>query len=118
MDTLARISTFRHSTVRVHTGQSREVLDITDQVEALVADAAIRTGLINIRCWDPLTAVTVAENEPAIGDAALLHTGAPVCLDVHGGSLQLRASQRVVLMELDGPRAHSLSMLVVGDDEQ
>lgn len=157
MDTLARGSTVRHATVRIDTQHATQFIDLTDRVEALVAEAGVDGGLVNIQTLHTTTAVIVNEHEPLLlGDlAALLERLAPqdavyrhdnvtlrsvncvlgerpnghshcralllgcsVCLNVAGGRLQLGRWQRVFFVELDGPRARDVSVLLVGDGER
>ena len=49
METLARTSTFPHTTLRIDTQHPTQFIDLTDRVEALVAQSEARTGLVNIQ---------------------------------------------------------------------
>jgi secondary thiamine-phosphate synthase enzyme len=79
MDTLERPAVFRHTRIRIDTERSTQFIDLTDELEAAVAGAALRTGLITIQTLHTTTAVVVNEHEPLLlGDmAALLERLAP-----------------------------------------
>jgi secondary thiamine-phosphate synthase enzyme len=130
-----------------------EFIDLTDQVEALAAEAGIHAGLVNIQSLHTTTAIVVNEHEPLLlaDFGTLLTEAAPqhapyrhddmsvrtvnlapderpnghahcralllpssALLNVAEGRLQLGRWQRVFLVELDGPRAREVSVLVSG----
>ena len=66
METLARTSTYRHTTIRITTERSTEFIDLTERLEALVAEAGIRFGLVNIQSLHTTTAIVVNEHEPLL----------------------------------------------------
>lgn len=66
METLAPTSTYRHTKIRIATARPTAFVDLTDQVQALVADACIDTGLVNIQVLHTSAAVVVNENEPLL----------------------------------------------------
>ena len=117
METLARISTFRHTTDKVPTQRATDFVDVTSRIQSLVRDTGLYEGLVNVRCWQPLSAVVIDDHEPVIGETALLRVGTPICVDVADGRLDLPRGQRIYLVDLDGPRTLPLSMLAVGDGE-
>ncbi len=125
----------------VRTGSRREVIDVTDQVQAAVARAGVRQGLALVHCPHTTAAVVVNERDPALqGDlldwaartapeggwrhdasdgnghahlqGMLLNPSA--VLPVEGGRLVLGTWQSVLLVELDGPRSRELWVQVVG----
>ena len=157
METLARRSTLRHTTIRIETQQPTQFIDLTDEVSALVTESRIRTGLVNIQGLHTTTALIVNEHDPLLltDVAALLERLAPqdavyrhdnvslrtsncvlgdrpnghahcralllaasVSLNIASGRLQLGTWQRIFLVELDGPRSRSVSVVVIGDGEQ
>ena len=79
METLARTSTCRHTTIRITTERSTEFIDLTDRLEALVAEAGIRFGLVNIQSLHTTTAIVVNEHEPLlfVDFLTLLENAAP-----------------------------------------
>ena len=62
METLTRGSTCRHDRIHVTTRHPTEFIDLTDQLERLVADAGLRFGLLNVQTLHTTTAVIVNES--------------------------------------------------------
>jgi secondary thiamine-phosphate synthase enzyme len=79
MATLALAATSRHTRLRITTRREMEFIDLTEQIEALVTDAGIRSGLANIQSLHTTTSIVVNEHEPLLlGDfAAVLEKAAP-----------------------------------------
>ena len=79
METLVPAATCRHSRIRVATGRAMEFIDLTDQIEALAAEAGIQAGLVNIQSLHTTTSIVVNEHEPLLlaDFAALLAEAAP-----------------------------------------
>jgi secondary thiamine-phosphate synthase enzyme len=79
METLALSSTCRPSTFRVATRRPTEFIDLTDRLEALIDEAGILFGFVNVQTLHTTTAVVLNEHEPLLlGDfAALLERVAP-----------------------------------------
>ena len=154
METLARISTHQHRTIRITTERSTEFIDLTERLKAFVAEAGIRFGFVNVQTVHTTTAIVVNEHEPLLlaDFAALLENAAPsgvdyrhddaavrtvnvtaderinghahcralllgpsACLNVIDGNLLLGRWQRVFMVELDGPRAREISVLILGE---
>lgn len=80
MATLAPTSTCRHGTIQITTERPTAFIDITDQVEQLVADADIDAGLVNVQSLHTTTAIVVNEHEPLLLDdfRSLLERIAPL----------------------------------------
>jgi secondary thiamine-phosphate synthase enzyme len=80
MDTLAPAPTCCHSRIRVETARSTEFIDLTDRIEASVADSGIQDGLVNVQTLHTTTAIVVNEHEPLLlaDFSALLEGIAPV----------------------------------------
>jgi secondary thiamine-phosphate synthase enzyme len=66
MSTAARQSILQHSTVRIETQTSTQFIDVTDEVETLVAAARLQAGLVNIQSLHTTTAIVVNESEPLL----------------------------------------------------
>jgi len=154
METLAPISTHRHTKIRIVTERPTQFIDLTDRLEALVAESGIRFGFVNVQTLHTTTAIAVNELEPLLLSdfATLLEKAAPceagyrhddlaarsvnvtpderinghahcralllgpsVCLNVIDGTLLLGRWQRVLMTELDGPRAREISVLILGE---
>ncbi|MCE5238553.1 secondary thiamine-phosphate synthase enzyme YjbQ [bacterium] len=119
------------------TGSRRQIVDITSQVAAAIAAAG--DGLACISVPHCTCAVYVNENESGLvqdtlalmdklsqgawrhdridsnADAHLAATliGNAVCLPIQSGKLVLGTWQRVMLVELDGPRRRTVHVTVV-----
>ena len=120
------------------TRKKREVLDITDKIEALLADSKA-TGICNLLVLHTTAALTTADLDPGtdldlldafeamvpklkyrhphnpahVGDHILSAlVGTSVALPFENGKLLLGTWQRVVLVELDGPRDRHIAMTV------
>jgi secondary thiamine-phosphate synthase enzyme len=153
MEILGRSSTFRHTTIRIETTQPTQFIDLTDEIEGLISESGIDTGLANVQTLHTTTAVIVNEREPLLlADVAAMldrlaprnasyahdnlglrtvncvlgerpngHShcqafllGASVCLNVIDSRLQLGRWQRVLMVELDGPRTRDVVVLILG----
>ena len=154
METLVPRSTCHHTTIRIATGCPTEFIDLTARIEALVSQADLRCGFVNIQSLHTTAAIVLNEHEPLLltdfetlldraapqqagyrhDDATIrrvnvtaderinghahcraLLLGSSVCLNVVDGRLQLGRWQRVFLVELDGPRARDISILMLGE---
>ncbi len=122
----------------VKTRRKREVVDITDEVEELIA-AKKSTGTCSVFVLHTTAAITTADLDPGtdldmldafeamvpklryrhphnpahVGDhilSALI--GTSVSLPVEDGRLLLGTWQRVILLEFDGPRERELALSV------
>jgi secondary thiamine-phosphate synthase enzyme len=65
--------------LRIVTGRSTEFIDLTERLEAFVAESGIRFGLVNIQSVHTTTAIVVNEHEPLLlaDFAAMLEKSAP-----------------------------------------
>lgn len=79
METVVPATTCRHSRIRIATRRAMEFIDLTDQIEALAAEAGIQAGLVNIQSLHTTTSIVVNEHEPLLltDFAALLAEAAP-----------------------------------------
>jgi secondary thiamine-phosphate synthase enzyme len=66
MRTPAPSSILGHTTIRVETQDPTQFIDLTDEVEALLAQAGIQTGLVNVQSLHTTAAVVVNEHEPLL----------------------------------------------------
>ena len=66
MRTPAASSILRHTTIRVETQDPTQFIDLTDEVEALLAGAGIQTGLVNVQSLHTTAAIVVNEHEPLL----------------------------------------------------
>ena len=122
-------------TLKISTQRREEMVDVTEQVRGLVADAGVDAGLCLVFSPHTTCAVTVNEGwDPDVQADALRHLGSlvprdggyahsegnsdshiktiavgpSVLLPVDGGQLRLGRWQAVFLCEFDGPRQREL----------
>ncbi|UCF68116.1 MAG: YjbQ family protein [Acidobacteriota bacterium] len=145
--------TTRIERIRQRTEKRIQIVDLTEQVLAAVADSGLRQGLVSIQTHHTTTAIVINEGEPLLhedfsrllerwaprsdayqhdrwdlrtvnlapgervnGDAharAIL-LGASETLHVIDRELQLGRWQRILLVELDGPRLREVSIATIG----
>jgi secondary thiamine-phosphate synthase enzyme len=123
----------------IKTAKKREVLDITDLVEDQLADSSTHSGVCHLFILHTTAALTTADLDPGtdldmldafeamipklryrhphnpahVGDhilSALI--GTSLALPFQKSKLLLGTWQRVVLVELDGPRERELALTV------
>jgi len=102
--------------VHVHTAEPVGVVDLTARVESFLAAVRLEAGWVNVQTRHTTTGICVNE-KPSDGHAhtkALLLRTAET-LNVAQGRLQLGRWQRVLLVELDGPREREVSLLAMGE---
>ncbi len=127
-------------TLTVATTRPREVVDLTDRVNALVREAGFRAGLCHLLLLHTTAALTLADLDPGT-DLDLLDAftemvpklryrhphnpahvpnhilsalvGTSLTLPVSDGRLVLGIWQRVVLIEFEGPRRRDLAVTFV-----
>jgi secondary thiamine-phosphate synthase enzyme len=127
--------------VTVRTRKKREVLDITDLIEERLVSSPMSTGVCNLLVLHTTAALTTADLDPGtdldlldafeamvpklryrhphnpahVGDhimSALI--GTSVSLPFETKKLLLGTWQRVVLIELDGPREREIALSIAG----
>lgn len=125
--------------VKTHT--KREIVDLTGQIEELIGQNGIRDGFCHLSVLHTTAALTTADLDPGT-DLDMLDAfehmipklryrhphdpshvpdhilsaliGTSVSIPVERGKLVLGTWQRVILVELDGPRERKLVMGVSG----
>jgi len=123
----------------IKTRKKREILDITDKVEATLGNGEAGTGVCNLLVLHTTAALTTADLDPGT-DLDLLDAfehmipklryrhphdpahvpdhilsaliGTSIALPFEKNSLLLGTWQRVVLVELDGPRERELVLTI------
>lgn len=121
----------------VSTTKKKQVVDITDDVEKLLRKHKAGTGLCHVFALHTTSAITTADLDPGT-DLDMLDAfeqivpqlnyrhphnpahapdhimssiiGPGVLVPVHQGELKLGTWQRVVLIELDGPRQRNIAV--------
>ena len=126
----------------VKTRKKREVLDITDLVESHLQNSTAATGVCNLLVLHTTAALTTADLDPGtdldmldafeamvpklryrhphnpahVGDHIMsAMIGASVSLPFESKKLLLGTWQRVVLIELDGPRERQIVFSISAD---
>ena len=117
--------------IQVHSGQSKEVIDVTDQINAEIKKYGIKSGLCHLFLTHTTAALTTADLDPGT-DLDMLEAfdalvpklkfrhphdpshvpdhilssliGASVLVPIEKEQLILGTWQRIVLIEFDGPR--------------
>ncbi len=127
--------------IEVRSSQKREIIDITDRIKSVSPEIAkgmalistphttaalfvselddeLRSDLIRMseRLFETSRPFTHRRNGNPNAEAHLLSAlaGTSVMLPVEDGRLRLGSYQRIVLFELDGPKARTVSCLYVG----
>jgi len=113
METLAPSSTCRHARVRIETHSPTEFIDLTDRLEALVADAGIRFGFVNLQTLHTTTAIVVNEREPLLltDFATLLEHAAPRGADYRHDDASVRTVNLTPDERVNG-HAHCRALLL------
>ena len=57
---------FGHAHIRIATDHPTQFIDLTDRLEALVAQSGIRFGFVNVQSLHTTAAIVVNENEPQL----------------------------------------------------
>ena len=65
-ETLVPAPICHHGRIRLTTGQAIEFIDLTVRIEALVAEAGIHAGLVNVQSLHTTTAIVINEYEPLL----------------------------------------------------
>lgn len=121
----------------VATRRKKEVVDITDQINALLREQGAQSGLCHVFALHTTSAITTADLDPGtdldmldafeqiipklnyrhphnpahVGDHIMSTIIGPgVLLPVDSGEMVLGTWQRVVLVELDGPRKRQIAV--------
>lgn len=127
------------------TTKNKQVLDITDDVNGLIAKTGISEGVCSVCVLHTTCAITTADLDPGtdedllealvkmfpageyrhphdvghVGDHVMSSLMGPsVSLPVVEGRLRLGTWQRVVLVELSGPRERTVVVSVVKTEKQ
>ena len=80
METLSSVFVSRHIRLRISTDRPTQFIDLTERLDALVAQSGVRLGIVNVQTLHTTTAVVVNEHEPLLltDFVALLERLAPV----------------------------------------
>lgn len=114
MHTPAWTFVYRHTRLGILTGHAADVVDITDGLDSLLAEAALTRGILNLRSFGEGTAIVVAAADAAPA-GRLSGDSHAASLPVVDGRVQLRTDERVLLVELEGPHARELAIVIAGE---
>jgi secondary thiamine-phosphate synthase enzyme len=106
MEMLTPVSACRHTTLRLTTRNPTEFIDLTDRLQRLVAEAGIRSGILNVQTLHTTTGVIVNEHEPLLLSdfRAMLENAAPADGRYRHDD---ETSRTVNLTEGERPNGHS-----------
>jgi secondary thiamine-phosphate synthase enzyme len=113
MNTLAPLgSTCRHGMLRLKTSRPTEFVDLTDRIRAVVEEAPVEIGIVNIQTLHTTTAIVVNEYEPLLfaDFVAMLHRAAPAGL-VYGHDSPARSANLTPGERVNG-HAHCRALLL------
>lgn len=112
MHTLAPTATCRHTRFQIPTELRTGFIDLTAQIEALVNDAGLRAGIVNVQSLHTTAAIAVNEHEPLLlaDFAALLARAAPIDAAYRHDDLGLRTN--VPPGERSNGHAHCRALLL------
>lgn len=113
MDTRTATFVYRHSRLGILTEHPADLVDLTDGLDALLADAAMSTGIVSVHSCQPGAAIVVTA-EPSLRPPHHAAENA-TWLPITDGRLRLDAAARVFLVELDGPAAREIAVVMVGE---
>src|SRR5882672_4811836 len=66
MEAFALATTYRHMKIQIATERPFEFIDVTPDVEALVAQTGINVGFVNVQSLHTTTSIVVNEHEPQL----------------------------------------------------
>ncbi|MDP6453746.1 MAG: secondary thiamine-phosphate synthase enzyme YjbQ [SAR202 cluster bacterium] len=124
------------SALNIITNRPREIIDITDRIALIVRGSGLRQGLCYLFMQHTTAALTLAAQEPGVAmdmldafnrltpvleynhqpsqhvPAHILSAtiGASLIVPIRSGTLALGEFQKVVLVELDGPKDRQLEV--------
>jgi len=129
--------------VGIRTSQRVEIVDITREVEGVLARSSVKNGLLNVYSRHSTSGVVINENESGlvsdfltvlemiipqgagyqhdrIDNNADSHIrgfllGGSQTIPVENGRMMLGTWQSIFFVELDGPRQRKLTVTVMGD---
>lgn len=113
MHTFATTGIFRHARICVVSSNPTEFVDLTEQIDALVTDGGVHTGLIHVQSLHTTTAIVVNEHEPLLlaDFAALLASAAPVDASYQHDDMRAR-TVNVAPGERPNGHAHCRALLL------
>jgi secondary thiamine-phosphate synthase enzyme len=133
---------FKQIVIQIKTHNKSEILDVTDKIESNIVETGINEGLLNIYLPHTTASVTINENDLNLwfdisealqkiaphsnfyhhrpnADAHILTSliKPSVTIPFTERSLNLGTYQRILLIELDGPRTRTLYITLLGENK-
>ena len=104
---------FGHAHIRIATDHPTQFIDLTDRLEALVAQSGIRFGFVNVQSLHTTAAIVVNENEPLLlrDFADALERSAPATLVYQHDDLALRTVNLTADERVNG-HAHCRALIL------
>lgn len=95
-----------HESIRLHTKECLQFVDLTEDILAIVESSGIRDGLVNVQTRHTTTAVVINENEPLLMEdlRQTLEQAAPAHASYQHDRLDIRT---VNMMPGELPNGHS-----------
>ncbi len=141
MKNFSKLGYNRFYMIQINTSRRVEVVDITSEVQKEVEKSGIKDGLAVVYTPHTTTAIVINENEPGLIEdivfvldrliprgAGYMHDeidnnadshlramllGNSVVIPVTNGKLELGTWQRIMFLELDGPRSRRVIVKVI-----
>jgi thiamine phosphate synthase YjbQ (UPF0047 family) len=98
---------YRHVKVHIVTERTVELIDVTDNLAALVSEVKMQHGFVSMQSPSQTTAIVLDEGD-------VLRSRPAASLEVADGRLKLGDCGRALLVESDGPGARELSVVLIG----
>lgn len=132
---------FQQTTIDVNTDSKKEIHDITNIVTNAIKESGQSRGLVNILTPHTTACITLNENDPNLwedilrkladlvnpegrykhqpnADAHIISSiiKSSVTMTFSEGRVNLGTYQRILLIELDGPRQRKINMTILSPD--
>ena len=113
METFAPDTTYRHMKIQIATERPFEFIDVTPDVEALVAQAGIHVGFVNVQSLHTTTSIVVNEHEPQLltDFADVLERAAPPTASYRHDDARLRTVKAISGERING-HSHCQALLL------
>jgi secondary thiamine-phosphate synthase enzyme len=113
METFAPDTTYRHVKIQIATGRPFEFIDVTPDVEALIAQAGIHVGFVNVQSLHTTMSIVVNEHEPQLltDFAEMLERAAPPTSSYRHDDVRLR-TVNVIPGERTNGHSHCQALLL------
>jgi secondary thiamine-phosphate synthase enzyme len=113
METFALATTCRHLKIQIATQRPFEFVDVTPDVEALVVQAGIHVGFVNVQSLHTTTSIVVNEHEPQLltDFVELLERAAPRNASYRHDDVRLR-TVNLISGERNNGHSHCQALLL------